>query len=292
MRVWKTRPEDDTPRLNRRIIDDSATRAPLIRRHCHSILRREPKYNWFYLFTPPTTTDRPVNSLGETARTGAARERTGQMLAVLQESFWERLSGVVRLKRLTFEAIQRDPEATSQSWWIVVFLGLANGIAWIVTPLVLEFPGMSDEMARDVAAVQDALTFDTAERQITALVVAILLTILSWYLSSWLLRVIGNRVAGKEGRQVTAVEMRRLVAWGYSPSLASFLTPIPVVGPLLATLGALWAFVTGVMAVRIAFGVGIWKAVGIEIAAFLFLAVLVAVIAVVLSTVMIASSLA
>jgi hypothetical protein len=47
-----------------------------------------------------------------------------------------------------------------------------------------------------------------------------------------------------------------------------------------------------VMAVRIAFGVGIWKAVGIEIAAFLFLAVLVVVIAVVLSTVMIASSLA
>jgi len=214
------------------------------------------------------------------------------MLAVLQESFWERLSGVVRLKRLVFEAIQRDPEASSQSWWIVVLLGLANGIAWIVTPLVLEFPGMSDEMARDVAAVQDALTFDTAERQITALVVAILLTILSWYLSSWLLRVIGNRVVGKNGRQVSAVEMRRLVAWGYSPTLASFLTPIPVVGPLLATLGALWAFVTGVMAVRVAFGVGVGKAIGIEIAAFLFLAVLVVVIAVVLSTVLIASSLA
>jgi hypothetical protein len=214
------------------------------------------------------------------------------MLSVLQESFWERLSGVIRLKRPTFEAIQRDPEATSQSWWIVVLLGLANGIAWIVTPILVDFPGMTDEMAGDVAAVAAAFTFDTTERQITALGVAILLTILSWYLSSWLLRVIGNRVAGKEGRQVTTAEMRRLVAWGYSPTLASFLTPIPVVGPLLATLGALWTFVTGVMAVRIAFGVGIWKAVGIEIAAFLFLAVLVVVIAVVLSTVMIASSLA
>jgi hypothetical protein len=214
------------------------------------------------------------------------------MLSVLQESFWERLSGVIRLKRLTFEAIQRDPVATSQSWWIVVLLGLANGIAWIITPIVVEFPGMSKEMAGEVAALADAFTFDTTERQVTALVVAILLTILSWYLSSWLLRVIGNRVAGKEGRQVTAMEMRRLVAWGYSPTLASFLTPIPVIGPLLATLGALWTFVTGVMAVRTAFGVGIWKAIGIEIAAFLIVAVLVVVIAVVLSTVMIASSLA
>ena len=214
------------------------------------------------------------------------------MLSVLQESFWERLSGVVRLKRPTFEAIQRDPEATGQSWWIVVLLGLANGIAWIVTPVVVDFPGMTDEMARDVAVVAAALTFDTTERQITALVVAILVTILIWYLSSWLLRVIGNRVAGKEGRHVTTAEMRRLVAWGYSPTLASFLTPIPIVGPLLAALGALWSFVTGVMAVRFAFGVGIWKAIGIEIAAFLILAVLVVVMAIVLSTFLFASSLA
>jgi Yip1 domain len=214
------------------------------------------------------------------------------MLSVLQESFWERLSAVIRLKRPTFEAIQRDPGATSQSWWIVVLLGLANGIAWIITPIVVDFPGMTDEMASDVAALAAAFTFDTTERQIAALVVAIILTILSWYLSSWLLRVIGNRVTGKEGQQVTTAEMRRLVAWGYSPTLASFLTPIPVIGPLLATLGALWTFVTGVMAVRIAFGVGTWKAIGIEIAAFLVLAVVVVVIAVVLSTVVIASSLA
>ncbi|MCD6059238.1 MAG: rane protein of unknown function [Thermomicrobiales bacterium] len=212
------------------------------------------------------------------------------MLSVLQESFWERLSGVVRLNRVTYEAIQRDPEATTQSWWIVVLLGLANGIAWIVTPIVTSFPGMTDEMAGNVAALAAAFTFDTTERQIMALAVAILLTILSWYLTSWLLRVIGNRVAGSAGGKVTTVEMRRLVGWGYAPTLASFLTPIPVIGPLLATLGAFWTLVTGVMAVRTAFGVGIWKAIGIELAAFLV--VLVVVTFVVLITVMIAWPLA
>jgi hypothetical protein len=210
------------------------------------------------------------------------------MLSVLQESFWDRLAGVVRLKRPTYEAIQRDPEATSQSWWIVVLLGLANGIAWIVTPVVAVFPGMPEEMASSAAEVAAALTFDTTERQLAALAVATLGAILSWYLSSWLLRVIGNRVAGRVGRQITTEEMRRLVAWGYAPTLASFLRPIPIVGPLLATLGALWAFVTGVMAVRTAFGVGIWKAIGIELAAFLLLALLVAVIAAVLLTILIA----
>ena len=212
------------------------------------------------------------------------------MLSVLQESFWERLSGVVRLNRLTYELIQRDSNATSQAWWIVVLLGLANGIALIVTPVVTEVPGMSEEMARSAAEVAAALTFDTTGRQLMALAAGILGAILSWYLSSGLLRVIGNRVAGRAGRQVTGEEMRRLVAWGYSPTLASFLTPIPVIGPLLATLGTLWAFVTGVMAVRTAFGVGIWKAIGIELAAFLVVLVVVTVI--VIFTVMIAWPLA
>jgi hypothetical protein len=212
------------------------------------------------------------------------------MLSVLQESFWERLSGVVRLNRLTYELIQRDSNATSQAWWIVVLLGLANGIALIVTPVVTVVPGMSEEMARSAAEVAAALTFDTTGRQLMALAAGILGAILSWYLSSGLLRLIGNRVAGRAGRQVTGEEMRRLVAWGYSPTLASFLSPIPVVGPLLATVGTLWAFVTGVMAVRTAFGVGIWKAIGIELAAFLVVLVVVTVI--VIFTVMIAWPLA
>ena len=208
------------------------------------------------------------------------------MLSVLRESFWERLSGVIGLKRPVYEALQHDPEATSQSWWIVVLLGLANGIAWIITPIVATFPSMTDEMARDVAPLIAAFTFDTTERQITALAAAILLTILSWYLWSWLLRVIGNRVAGSTGRKVTSAEMRRLVGWGYSPTLASFLTPIPVLGPLLATLGAFWTLVTGVMAVRTAFGVGVWKAIGIELAAVLVMLVVITVV--VLITVIIA----
>jgi hypothetical protein len=208
------------------------------------------------------------------------------MLTVLQESFWERLIGVATLRRPTYEAIQCDPEATSQSWWIVVLLGLANGIALIVTPLATVVPGMPDQMADDTAEIAAAFTFDTTGEQLAALAAGVVGAILSWYLSSWLLRAIGTRVATGAGRRITAEEMRRLVAWGYSPSLASFLAPIPVVGPLLATLGTLWAFVTGVMAVRVAFDVGIWKAIAIEIAAFLL--VLVMVFAIVLIALMIA----
>ncbi|MDQ3227721.1 MAG: YIP1 family protein [Chloroflexota bacterium] len=207
------------------------------------------------------------------------------MLSVLQESFWERLVGVVALRRPTYETIQHDPEATSQAWWIIVLLGLAQGIAVITTPVFTVVPGMSAEMVRVVNDLAAAFTFATPERQLLALAASVAGVILSWYLSSWLLRAIGNRVAGRDGRRVTGEEMRRLVAWGYSPTLASFLTPIPLIGPLLATLGTLWAFVTGVMAVRAAFGVGIWRAIAIEIAAFLVVLLVVVVILVIAVTI-------
>ncbi len=207
------------------------------------------------------------------------------MLSVLQESFWERLVGVVALRRPTYEAIQHDPEATAQSWWIVVLLGLAQGIAVITTPLFTVVPGMSPEMASVVNDLAATFTFETPERQVLALAAGVAGLVLSWYVSSWLLRIIGNRVADRGGPPVNAEEMRRLVAWGYAPSLASLLTVIPVIGPLLATLGALWAFVTGVMAVRTAFGVGIWRAIAIEIAAFLAVVLVVIVILVIAVTI-------
>jgi hypothetical protein len=50
MRVWKTRPGDHTPQLNLNIIDDSATRTPLIRRHRHHVVGREPQDDRIYLF--------------------------------------------------------------------------------------------------------------------------------------------------------------------------------------------------------------------------------------------------
>ena len=208
------------------------------------------------------------------------------MRTALQQSFWDRLAGVITLQRPTYDALQHDPDATGQAWLIVLFLGIANGIALIATPLVTVVPGMPQEMADDVAAVAAAFTFDTTGERVMALVAGVVSAVLSWYISSWLLRAIGNRMAALPGQGISTEQMRRLVAWGYSPSLAAFLLPIPVVGSVLATVGSLWAFVTGVMAVRSAFNTGIGKAIAIEVVAFLV--VFVVLTAIIVITVMIA----
>jgi hypothetical protein len=206
------------------------------------------------------------------------------MLAVLQESFWERLAGIIGLKRAAYEGIRQDENATSQSWWIILLLGLIQGITLVTTPLLTEFPGMSDEMARELEEIAAQFTFETTDQQVLGLAASIAGLILTWYLTSSLLTSIGNRLARPAGQPVTTAEMRRLVAWGYSPSLAWYLLPIPIVGPMLALLGWFWSLVTGIMAVRVAFGVGIGPAIVIRVAAFLAAIGVAILVAVVLTT--------
>ena len=206
------------------------------------------------------------------------------MLAVLQESFWDRLAGVVGLKRATFEGIRSDAGTASQAWWIILLLGLSQGIILVTTPVALTFPGVSEEMAVEFEDLAAQFAFETTDQQVLGLAASIVGLILTWRLTSWLLTAIGNRLARPSGQPVTTAEMRRLVAWGYSPSLAWYLLPIPIVGPLLALLGWFWSLVTGVMAVRAAFGVAIWQAVVIRVAAFLAAVGVVILIAVALTT--------
>ncbi|MFN8594018.1 MAG: YIP1 family protein [Thermomicrobiales bacterium] len=207
------------------------------------------------------------------------------MRAALQQSFWDRIVGVATLQRPVYDAIARDSEATGQAWLIVILLGLANGIALITTTLTDPFPGVSGDIAAETESM--VIMFDTTERRILAFGLGILAAIISWYLTSWLLRLIGTWMSTASRSDLNSEEMRRLVAWGYSPSLATFLTPIPLVGPFLAVIGSIWALVTGVMVVRVAFGVSIGRAILIEIVtalALVVLAIVIAIIVVLLAT--------
>ena len=186
-----------------------------------------------------------------------------------QESFGDRLIGVVRLNRPIYEAIKRDPRATAQALLIVIFLGLATGIALTTTSFAIDTTGMDAETASLVNEMSQAFTFQTNEQKVVALVASVIISLIGWYVTSWLLTFVGNKMSPQLGDRTTSEQMRRLVGWGYAPQLASFLAPIPVVGSLLAFVGGIWAFVTGVMAVRTAFNVSIGRAIAIEVLAFL-----------------------
>jgi hypothetical protein len=186
-----------------------------------------------------------------------------------QESFGERLIGVIRLNRPIYEAIKRDPRATTQALVIVIFLGLATGIALTTTSFNVNTNGLDPESASIIEEMSRAFTFETDGQKVLALVSGVVTSLIGWYISAWLLTFVGNRMSHQLGDRTTSEQMRRLVGWGYAPQLASFLAPIPVIGGLLAFAGGIWAFVTGVMAVRTAFNVSIGRAIAIQILAFL-----------------------
>lgn len=186
-----------------------------------------------------------------------------------QESFGDRLIGVIRLNRPIYEAIKRDPRATTQALVIVIFLGLATGIALTTTSFAVDTTGLDPESAAIVEDMTRAFTFETNGQKVMALVASVITSLIGWYITSWLLTFVGNRMSKQLGDRTTSEQMRRLVGWGYAPQLASFLAPIPVIGGLLAFVGGIWAFVTGVMAVRTAFNVSIGRAIAIQILAFL-----------------------
>lgn len=187
------------------------------------------------------------------------------MRSALEQSFWDRLIGVVTLQRPVYDAIRRDPEATSQGWLIVLLIGLGNGIAIVVAGDTALPPDLATA-APDLAVFFD---FDTPDTKIAAIAVSVVGAVLFWFLWSWALLVIGNLLTPKARRATGGEEMRRLVAWSDAPALAQFLSVIPAIGPLVATLGSLWSIVAMVMAVRVAFEAGIGKAIAIVIAALL-----------------------
>lgn len=190
------------------------------------------------------------------------------MASEWQESFGDRLIGVIRLNRPAYETIKRDPRATTQALVIVIFLGLATGIALTTTSFAIDTTGMDADTASIVNEMTQALTFETDGQKVMALISSVATSLVGWYITSWLLTFVGKRMSHQLGDPVTSVEVRRLVGWGYAPQLASFLAPIPVLGPFLAFVGGAWAFVTGVMAVRTAFNVSIGRAIAIEFLAF------------------------
>jgi hypothetical protein len=155
------------------------------------------------------------------------------MLLAPRQTFWDRLIGVLALRRPTYDAIRFDPAATTQVWWIVLLGGLFSGIGSFVlmnriTPMVLR-------SARPTSPdFEPFRIFASPGYGITSVVVSILGAIIGLFVISWLLRRAGQRLSNGAVVTVTNQEMRRLVGWSLVPSIVGstvivvFLALVPI----------------------------------------------------------------
>ena len=91
-----------------------------------------------------------------------------------------------------------------------------------------------------------------------ALVVAVVLGVVNYYIWSYLTYFVGTSLFGGTA---DAGELLRVLGYASGPRALGVLSFIPCVGPLIGLVGAIWALVAGVIAVREALDFDTTKAI-------------------------------
>jgi hypothetical protein len=109
------------------------------------------------------------------------------------------------------------------------------------------------------------------------------LTVVMYYLWSWLVLQVGTKMFNGTSDMG---EVRRTVAYAYTPNLAQVVSFVPVLGGLVAFVAGIWALVLGVVAVRQAMNFTTGTAVGTVIIAAVIALVIVGIIFTILSAIL------
>src|SRR5262245_40416192 len=136
-------------------------------------------------------------------------------------SFQDRVVGAMRLQAATFEDIEHDPTAISQSATVVV----AAAAASLVGSLVWGF---------------FAGTW----------VATILFALLGWAVSSAVVWLIGTRLMPGKNTEADYQQVLRVVGFAQAPGLFSVLGIIPILGWIVRFVVWIWTLVALVVAVR------------------------------------------
>jgi Yip1 domain len=136
-------------------------------------------------------------------------------------SFQDRVVGAMRLQAATFEDVEHDPTAISQS----AILVLAVAVAGVVGSIGWGFyPG--------------------------AAMASILFAFIGWAISSAVVWVIGTRLMPGKNTEADYQQVLRVVAFAQAPGLFTVLGIIPILGWVVRFVVWVWTLIALVIAVR------------------------------------------
>ena len=136
-------------------------------------------------------------------------------------SFQDRVVGAMRLQAATFEDVERDPSAVSQSAMLVLAVSVAGIIGSMGFVL---YPG--------------------------AAVAAILFAFIGWAVSSAVVWLIGTRLMPGKNTEADYQQVLRVVGFAQAPGLLSVLGIIPILGWIIRFVVWIWTLIALVIAVR------------------------------------------
>jgi hypothetical protein len=133
-------------------------------------------------------------------------------------TFVERMIGAARLDPATYEEVEADRAATPQALAVVVLAAVAGGIG--------------------VGA------------GVRGLVMGTLFGLLGWAVWAWLIYFIGTRWLPEPDTKADAGELLRTMGFATTPGILRVVGIVPVLGPLVTIVAAVWTLVAMVVAVR------------------------------------------
>jgi hypothetical protein len=133
-------------------------------------------------------------------------------------TFVERMIGAAKLDSRVYEEVEADRSATAQALGVVVLASVAGGIG--------------------VGA------------GLRGLVVGTVGGLVGWAVWAWLIYFIGTRWLPEPGTQADMGELLRTIGFANSPGILRVAGLVPVLGPIVFVVTAVWTLVAVVIAVR------------------------------------------
>ncbi|MFN3336362.1 MAG: YIP1 family protein [Thermomicrobium sp.] len=132
----------------------------------------------------------------------------------------ERAIGVARLDPQAYEAVEHDEAATGTALVIVVLASIANGISGL----------------RDTGVV--------------GAIAGVIFAVIGFVLYAGIAYLIGAKVFATAETRATLGQLLRTLGFAQAPGILRVFGIVPVIGPLIGLIVAVWILVASVIAIR------------------------------------------
>ena len=168
------------------------------------------------------------------------------------DSLVERMIGVMRLDKPTFEAIEADQSAIPQAATVVLIAAVASGIGSI------------------------------GDAGIAGLLIGLVMAPIGWALFSGMAYLIGTKVLAGPETKADVGEVLRTLGFAQAPGIIMAVAFIPVLGILFSLVSSIWALITAIIALKVSLEVSTGRAIAIGLLAAIAAGLVLAPIAVAL----------
>ncbi|ROO26649.1 membrane protein [Salinisphaera orenii MK-B5] len=150
------------------------------------------------------------------------------------QSFFQRMLGAARLDVPTYEEVEHDKSATGQAAGVVALSALAAGVGAM------------------------------AQGGIAALLLTGLAALLGWVIWAAIIWAVGTKLLPEAQTEADIGQLLRTLGFAAAPGVLRVFAFIPLIGPLVMLVVAVWMLATTVVAVRQALDYkSTWRAVGV-----------------------------